>query len=76
VASTDDIVEDEADEHPGQVVKGGRRRDVVRAVEGDWGQDWRQYGKCVSHGGYPLFAHLCLHGAIDTTCQCWCKDVA
>jgi hypothetical protein len=36
VASTDDIVEDKADEHPEHVVKGGRRRHVARAAEGDW----------------------------------------
>ena len=36
VASTDDIVEDKADEHKERVVKGGPRRYVGRAVEGDW----------------------------------------
>jgi hypothetical protein len=35
VASTDDIVKDKADENPGYVVKGGRRRNVHRAAEGD-----------------------------------------
>jgi hypothetical protein len=36
VASTDDIVEDKANEEPGHVVKGGRRRYGGRAAEGDW----------------------------------------
>jgi len=36
VASLDDIVEDKADECPGHVVKGSRRKHVDRATEGDW----------------------------------------
>ena len=35
VAPTDDIVKDKADENPGHVVKGGRRRYVARAAEGN-----------------------------------------
>ena len=36
MASTDDIVEDKADEHPRDDVKWGRRRYVDRAAEGQW----------------------------------------
>ena len=36
MASTDDVVEDKADQHRGHVIKGGRWRHAARAAEGDW----------------------------------------
>jgi hypothetical protein len=39
VATTDDIVEDKAEEHRGHDVKGGPRNYAARAVEDDWEMD-------------------------------------
>jgi hypothetical protein len=60
VASTDDIIKDKADKNPGHVVKGGRRRYVGRAAEGDWEINVLEetYSKLLVQ--YPL--------------EQWCKD--
>jgi hypothetical protein len=60
VASTDDIVEDKADEHPEHVVKRGRRRDGGRAAEGDWEIDVLEETYSELLVQYPL--------------EQWCKD--
>jgi hypothetical protein len=60
VASTDDIVEDKADEHPEHVVKGGGRRHVVRAAEGHWEID-------VLEETYPELL-------VQYPLEQWCKD--
>jgi hypothetical protein len=58
VASTDDIVEDKADEHRGHVVKGGR--DVERDGEDNWEID--------------VLEETCPELLVQYPLEQWCKD--
>ena len=60
MASTDDIVEDKAEEHRGHEVKGARRRYSGRAVEDDWEMDVLEEIDSRLLVQYPL--------------EQWCKD--
>jgi hypothetical protein len=59
-ASTDDIVEDKADEHKEHVVKRGRRRYGSRVAEGNWEIDVLEETYSELLVQYPL--------------EQWCKD--
>ena len=60
MASTDDIVEDKADEHPEHVVKGGRRRHVGREAERDWEID--------------VLEETYSESLVQNPLEQWCKD--
>ena len=60
VASTDDIVEDEADQHREYEVKGSRRRHCAHATEGHWEIDVFEETRPELLLQYPL--------------EQWCKD--
>jgi len=60
VASTDDTVEDKANEHLGHVIKGGCRRQAAHAAEGDCEIDVLEETHFELLVQYPL--------------EQWCKD--